>query len=481
MAENPAVALPRRVIGKARSQTPYSYAKPGDTIRRDDASEINKSVRDSRSAASAAAAMRGFWESSDLLSSAVANFVAMACGVGYSVRCYQTATQEFDKNGTLACEAVLASLTTDWDYQSGYSDKRGLPSLIETMVLEVLLTGGVGLELVLDKYRLPSLIHTFPYDSIQWVAKGNGRKVPAQKDAQGNLVELDIPTVWIGESMKPANRKYCIPLLHSGLQRLVSYAQLTEDAWRVVTRAGMSRLLVKLDYEKVVASAAPEVRNDPAKLSAYLEEVRTVHQTVLSDLSPDDALVTYSLAEVTALKVTGEKAELGELLTQMAGLVATALKSNPSALGLRVGGSQNTGTVESMLATKTARLFQRPIEEVLGRALTLACRLYGVDVYTEFSFNDIDLRPLNELEAHLAIKQNRVLELLSLGRVTDDEAQAMLGLGSLPPQAEQLAGTGFQNPKTPDSLPVAATNSRNRQISPDTPTSSGGADNAQTP
>lgn len=480
MAENPAVVLPRRVIGKARSQTPYSSAKAGEAIRRDDASDLNKSIRDSRSAASAAAAMRAHFETSDLLSTAVAQFVAMASG-GFTIKCYDTATQEFSKAGTLAAEAVLASLSSEWDYSTGYSDKRGLPALLETMLLEVLLTGGVGLELVLDKYRLPRDLHVFPYDSVTFISKGNGRKVPAQKDAQGNLVELDLPTVFIGESMKPSNRKYCIPLLHSGLTRLFNYAQLTEDAWRVVTRAGMSRLVVKLDYEKVVASAAPEVRNDPAKLSSYLEEVRTVHQTVLSDLSPDDALVTYSLAEVTALKVTGEKAELSDLLTQMAGLVATALKSNPSALGLRVGGSQNTGTVESMLATKTAKLFQGPVQEVMSKALTLACRLYGVDVYTEFSYQEIDLRPLNELEAHLAIKQNRVLELLSLGRITDDESQAMLGLGSLPPQAEQLAGTGFHDPKAPDSLPVAATNSRNRQISPDTPTSSGGADNAQTP
>lgn len=478
MAENPAVALPRRVIGKARAQTPYSSAKAGETIRRDDASDLNRSVRDSRSAASAAAAMRGFWESSDLLSTAIANFVAMSSGVGYSIRCYQTATQEFSREGTLAAEAVLASLTTDWDYASGYSDSRGLPAVIETLLLEVLLTGGIILELVLDKYRIPRTLHAVPYDTLLWVAKGNGRKVPAQKDAKGNIVELDLPTIWVGESLKPANRKYALPLLHSGLTRLVNYTQLTEDAWRVVTRAGMSRLVVKLAYDKVVASAAPEVRNDPAKLSAYLEEVRTVHETVLSDLSPDDALVVFDLAEVEALKVTGEKADLAELLTQMAGLVATALKSNPSALGLRVGGSQNTGSVESMLATKTARLFQKPVEEVLSRALTLACRLYGVDVYVELTFGEIDLRPMTELEAHLAIKQNRVLELLSLGRVTDDEAQAMLGLGSLPPQAEQLAGTGFQNPKQADALPVAATNSRNRQIAPNTPTSSGGSDNA---
>jgi hypothetical protein len=73
----------------------------------------------------------------------------MASGVGYSIRSYTTATQEFSREGTLAAEAVLASLTTDWDYTSGYSDSRGMPSLVETLLLEVLLTGGIGLELVL--------------------------------------------------------------------------------------------------------------------------------------------------------------------------------------------------------------------------------------------------------------------------------------------------------------------------------------------
>lgn len=479
-SENPAVALPRKVIGKARSQTPYSSSKPGDTVRRDDASELSKSIRDNRSFASAAAAMRTQNETSDLVGTAVSSFVAMA-NIGYTVKCYETATQEFSKAGTLAAEAVLASLSTTWSYQEGYADKRGLSAYLETMLLEVILTGGVGLELVLDKSRLPRDLNIFGYDSIVWVVKGSGRKVPAQKDAQGNLIELNLPTIFIAESMKPANRRYAIPLLHSGLKRVFHYESFLEDSWRVITRAGMSRLVVSLSYDKVVQAAAPEVRNDPAKLSAYLEEVRTVHQTVLSDLTPEDALVVYDVAEVAALKVTGEKAEVGDLMNQLSGMVATALKSNPAMLGLRIGGSQNTSSVEALLATKTARLFQQPVQEVLGQALTLACRLYGADVNVTFEFNDIDLRPASELEAHLQIRQNRVLELLSLGRLTDDESQAMLGLGSLPPQAEVLAGTGFHNPKTADALPVAATNSRNRQISPSTPSSSGGADNAQTP
>jgi len=476
MPENPSVTLPRRVVGKARSQSPYSSAARGDLIRRDDTVDLNKSVRDSRSAASAAAAMRGFFETSDLLSTAASNFVAMA-SVGWTVRSYETATQEFSREGTLAAEAVLASLATDWDYAIGFSDKRGLRALVETMLLEVILTAGVGLELVLDKYRLPRDLHVFPYDTVTWVSKGNGRKVPAQKGSDGNLIELNLPTIFIGESMKPANRKYAIPLLHSGLKRLVHYETFLEDAWRVITRAGMSRLVVSLSYEKVVNSAAPEVRNDPAKLSSYLEEVRTVHETVLTNLAPEDALVVYDVAEVDAIRVTGEKAEISDLINQLSGLVATALKSNPSMLGLRIGGSQNTSSTEALLAAKTARLFQQPVEEVLGRALTLACRLYGADVYVEFVFDEINLRPMDELEAHLQIKQNRVMELLSYGRVNDEEAQALLGLGSLPESAEELAGTQFLNKREADALPVAATNSRNRQISPDTPSSSGGSDN----
>ena len=474
------VVLPRRVIGKARSVGAYSGYNGGEVIRRDDVVDHNRSIRDRRSSGAAAVQMRSYYETHDLVSTAVANFVAMASN-GFSLRSYDTATQEYSRGGTLVAEAVLASLATDWDYSIGYSDKRGIGAIIETCLLEVILTGGIGAELVLDKYRLPRDLNIFPYDSITWVSKSNGRKIPTQKSKDGEIIELNMPTIWVGESMKPANRKYALPLLHAGLKRVVHYEQFIEDAWRVITRAGMSRLVVSLNYEKVANSAPAEIRTDPAKLSSYLEEVRTVHQQVLADLSPEDALVTYDLAVVDALKATGEKAEISDIINQLSGLVASALKSNPSMLGLRIGGSQNTSSTEALLATKTAKLFQKPVQEVLGRAITLACRLYGEDVYVEFMFDDIDLRPQNELEAHLQIKQHRVLELLSYGRVTDDEAQSMLGLGSLPAAAESLAGTQFMSKASGADVPTAATNSRNRQISPDSPNSSGGEDNDPKP
>lgn len=477
---DPQVILPRRVIGKARTQNPYSSTASGQQIRPDTSIDMNRDSRSMRRGATAAATMRAHFESNSLASTAITQFVAMGSS-GITVRSYDTATQEFSKEGTLVAEAVLASLHSTWDYSTGYSDKRALPALIESLLLESLLTGAACIELVLDKYRLPSRINVFGYDTIIFESKGNGEKYPTQKSSDGKVISLDLPTIFIGESMKSATRKYALPLLHSGLQRLYHYEQFLDESWRVVTQAGMTRLVVTLDLEKVTQSAPPEIRNDPAKMSSYLEEVRTVHERVLSGLEPQDALVCYNTAIINSISAGGEKADIAVLIESLSGLAASAMKSNPSALGLRIGGAQGIASAETLLAAKTAKLFQQPVQEVLSKALTLACRLYGVDVYSEVVFQEIDLRPSTELEAHAAIRQNRALELLAYGRVNDHEAQAMLGLGSLPPNAEELAGTMFLGDKRLDTLPVSVANARNKMLTPEGPTAGGGSSNEQAP
>ena len=72
-------------------------------------------------------------------------------------------------------------------------------------------------------------------------------------------------------------------------------------------------------------------------------------------------------------------------------------------------------------------------------------RLLGYDVFVEFSFARPDLRADSELEAFRSMKQSRVLDLLSLGLITDDEAALQL-TGKLPPaSAPKLSGTMFRS------------------------------------
>ena len=87
---------------------------------------------------------------------------------------------------------------------------------------------------------------------------------------------------------------------------------------------------------------------------------------------------------------------------------------------------------------------QLKLNDMYSRALTLAVRLFGFDVYVQFKYAEIDLRPASELEAFKSMKQSRVLEQLSLGLITDEEASIILTGGLPPAGAPLLSGTFFR-------------------------------------
>jgi hypothetical protein len=123
------------------------------------------------------------------------------------------------------------------------------------------------------------------------------------------------------------------------------------------------------------------------------------------------------------------------------------------------------------------------LQEILSKAFTLAVRLFGMDVTVDFQFDDINLRPELETEAFRAMKQSRVLEQLSLGFITDDEAALELTGQLTPVGFKPLSGTNFQAPSaqggaqnpltTADGANPAAGNRQgalNQSLKPSTPT-----------
>jgi hypothetical protein len=89
---------------------------------------------------------------------------------------------------------------------------------------------------------------------------------------------------------------------------------------------------------------------------------------------------------------------------------------------------------------------------------TLAVRLMGMDVYVNFEYEPIDLRPDNELLAFKQTKQMMTLEQLSLGLITDEEASLIL-TGKLPPAGyKPLSGTMFHKSGGAQADPAAGSN-----------------------
>jgi hypothetical protein len=235
-----------------------------------------------------------------------------------------------------------------------------------------------------------------------------------------------------------------------------------------VRQSGHARQTVSLDIEKATKTAPREVQNDPKKLQEWLLGIQKAVKDELESISPEEAVILFSTATYKIESPSfGNKIDYTPMLNVLSGMWATSMKTPPSALGMRLdSGSSGESNVETLIFLKSAKGIQSPVETAISRALTLSCRLLGADVYVKFEFDPLDLRPELELESFVTMRQTRILEQLSLGFISDDEAAVRLKTGPRPDGAPKLSGTFFMDskpaqdqnlPVTPGDTPIGKT------------------------
>ena len=98
----------------------------------------------------------------------------------------------------------------------------------------------------------------------------------------------------------------------------------------------------------------------------------------------------------------------------------------------------------------SADSLNKPIADILSKAMTFALRTAGFDGFATFRFRPAELRPDLELETMRVQKQARLMKDLSLG-VISDETYVMEMYGETPREgAPVLSGTGFDKSVSPD-------------------------------
>ena len=438
-----------RKLSKVRVTEPtYGAVNLGDTIPNPDRSYLNTSIDVVRSLENTKA-LRVLARINGMVSTTVQNYVSLACN-NYRVSGYDANTHEFSREGTHVARTLLERLDTLTDYTKGYANKNSVNSIIETLMLEVTLTSGAGAELVLNKNHLPERIVTFALDDVTWVSDGKGGHYPAQpstsKKAENGLISLNHPTIFTASSYIEAGRIHLRPMLESSLNILYIYLDFIEDMSRALSRSGHNRLIAKIKSEDALQQAPEEVRNDVDKSLEYLNKLKKMVEDTLNNLEPEDALVTFDNVDIDNLKTEGEKSDYKDILESLNGMVATALKTMPSVIGMRVGkGSQSMSNTETLVHLKSVQAARKPVETIMSRVLTLASRLHGSNTYVKFKFEPIDLRPDNEIAASKSIIHSNILDDLSLGFISDDEAAHLLGRGFRDPSLPKLSGTMFRH------------------------------------
>jgi len=474
-AKEQTTQMPKSIPNKVSAQTPASVVPDGQALQKDSFSTLNATVQSLRSQGQVPEAIRQLSAFDGTTSSAIFDFVEVAHSQ-YQIAAYDPVTHVYNPQATALVQSFISRMNNLYDYTQGYSDRLALDTLIEMSLLEVVVTGACCHELVLDKARLPDSINIFGYDTLIWNNK-KGSRYPVQQGTTG-LIPLDFPTIFITESHRFARKGNSRSMMEPAISGSWYFNEFVEDMRRTLRSQGNSRLVITLTTEKVMASASPETKADPKLLADYFLQVRQQVEDVVKGLAPEDALVMYDTAVASTVKMLGEKSDYVPLLQNLSGALATSLKTHPSILGLRMEGSQSLSNTESLIFLKVARAIQKPVETNLSRALTLSCRLYGIDAYVEFRFDSINLRPEDELEAFKTMKQARILEQLSLGFITDDQAALELGNWSRPAGAPTLSGTGFQK-STVVNAGNASPNAdpQGRALQPPTPSAGGGSSN----
>lgn len=466
------VLLPKRnLAGKARAQRPGSDQDRGSAINNTLTRWAANAINNVQNKTDINDIIRTLIREDGLFSSAANSMVALSTGAGFRIAGYNSEGM-MDLGVMSMAYSIMDRFDTLHDYSQGYNDKPGMKTLLAMMQADVVATGGCGAELVLDKAFGPERLVPVGYSSIEWYADGQGGRYPTQDSGE---IELNIPTVFIAEHNRNPDEAYSVSLLRPGLSHTLNFNSFLEDTHRSLNRVGHSRLVATLVAESVAKALPEKDRADPVKLAAAYTQAKAQVEEALAGLEPEDAIVAFDSVTFKVEDTGGSKSDYTGMLTTLGNLLGAALKTPASVSGLRASGGQGLSNAETLIYLQVVQACRPPSEEVMSRALTLACRLYGIDGYVSFEYMPINLRPDSELEAYRGTKQKRVLQLLSYGVINDAHACYELGIR---PQGltAVLAGTGFYEAKATGATETDRSTSSGAALSPDTPAQSGGDD-----
>lgn len=446
-------------------------AGSGSSLSRSERSLINTDITSYRTSSDTATTIRNFAIASPDLSASIDAYIRTAVTGNYRAVA-KNQDGIFNAEATAALQMLLTRFDVLNSYENGFTNTQSVRSVAESLAREFRLHGAAALELVLDKQRIPTRLQPVAVSTIDFELDSSGQLFPTQ-EIDNEKVSLDIPTFFYRSIDQDLLTPYALSPMEAALQPVLFMQEFMNDLRRVVKRALFPRISVKLNSAELMAAMPAEYRETPEKTQTYLSAVVEDVASHINGLSPEDALVYLDTLEVDYLSRgnVSLNTELDVLQSIISGKISTSVKTLPSILG-QGSSSSNIASTESLLFMKSAEGVQFALNDLFSQALTLATRLFGYDVYVEFAFDRIDLRPESELEAFRAMKQARVLELLSLGMYSDEQASLELS-GKLPnPSAPKLSGTFFKYQAASVDNPYSGTSqgTLNQNLDAETPT-----------
>jgi hypothetical protein len=444
----PSPPEPRGV--KAKQQILPSYLRsakpnPDSPLPLNDPRNFNADITALRVGNNTWDVIRDFVRASPDLSAAVTSYIRTGVTNEFTVIA-KNLDGTVNEEGTIAVAQIMTRMNILNDYSIGYDDSMSIRSLSEAWAKELMTYGAMAGELVLNRARLPDKIQPVSVAQIRLFPSDDGKKLRPVQVIGAEEIDLDIPTFFMVSLDQDVRDAYAQSPIESAIQSVLFSADFMNDIRRIVKRAIHPRLDVSIDEEKFRKAIPEEYKYDQNKLTEYMNSVLSQLEQKINGLDPEDAMVHFDSIGIDIIdhgntNLSNEYKVIQELADAK---MATGAKVLPTVLG-KSNGTSNVASAEVLMFVKYVEgSVWGKLNEMFSKIFTLAARLMGHDVYVEFQFAPINLRPESELEAFKSMKQSRILDLLSLGMITDAEAAIQL-TGHLPPQGyKPLSGTMFR-------------------------------------
>lgn len=355
---------------------------------------------------------------------------------------------QIDAEATKQLNAALKLLTRRIDYTQGFTLKPSIWTLNENLRYMLLLRGGIGCELVLDKALAPSEIRQVDMATVQWYEATSGQYKPVQKPAGADKeISLDIPTFFVSFFRRDPTTIYTQSHFVAAINSIAARQQVINDLYRIMQVTGFPRVDVKVLEEVVQKNAPAQIKNDPAKMRAFMNERLGEVQGLFANLRADQTLVHWDSIEPSVLneKNPGVGIDVKSVIDVLNAQNQAALKTMATIIGRGTSGV-NTASVEARVAALNAEELNGPLEEFWEGVLSFMLHQQGYQGFVDVEFEPVEMRPRLELEPQLVMKQSRLLQDLSHGLISDEEYHLHM-YNRLPPDGTPtLSGTGFMSP-----------------------------------
>jgi hypothetical protein len=476
----PPVEQPKVKAGNA-AIAPYltSTRESSAALPKSDRRLANLDTVGLRAGTSTTQVLHDFAIASPDLSAAVFAYIRTAITANY-LAVAKNPDGSFNPEATQLLQQIITRMDVLPNYADGFGGSYSIRSVSESLAREIITYGAMSGELVLDKALTPWRIQPIHVGHIEFEPDGNDLK-PVQVLA-GERRDLDIPTFFYTSLDQDLLTPYASSPFESAIRPTIFSEDFVNDLWRVVKQAVHPRQHVKIIMDKLAKQIPLEALHDETKKAEWLNGIVSQVTNSINQLGVNDALIYFDFIEVERetngnISLSQEWQTLEDIANSK---LSTGAKTLPAILG-HGARSSNIASTESMLFVKSVSgAVQEKLNEFYSRMFTLSLRMYGLDVVVSFKYETIDLRPESELESFKSLKQSRILELLSLGLISDEEASLQLN-GKLPPAGyKPLSGTMFQSKKA-ETKPSGDTNdgsTLNQNLNSDAP--SGGARGSNT-